>query len=145
CRPPAATREITEPPDVEMWNLPLDASGERELILSIHKDSERYCFRYSLNGEEHNIAPTIRVRRGEHFALRLVNDLAGPARGEHVASTAIPACSPMMMPGAPAVKRAGYLNHTISDRYMHVSPADTNIHLHGFEGPAVDENVFLST
>jgi FtsP/CotA-like multicopper oxidase with cupredoxin domain len=145
CRPPAATRQIVEPPDVETWNLPIDASGERELILSVYKDSQRYCYRYSLNGEEHNVAPTIRVRRGEHFAIRIVNDLAGPARGARLASTAIPACGPMMMPATPAVEHAGYLNHTIADRYMHASPVDTNVHLHGFEGPPVDENIFLST
>ena len=28
---------------------------------------------------------------------------------------------------------------------MHGSPVDTNVHLHGFEGPPVDENIFLST
>jgi FtsP/CotA-like multicopper oxidase with cupredoxin domain len=145
CRPPAATREIVEPPDIETWNLPVDASGERELILAVYKDSQRYCYRYTWNGQEHNVAPTIRVRRGEHFAIRIVNDLAGPARGAHIASTAIPPCTPMMMPAAPAVQHAGYLNHTIEDRYTHGSRVDTNLHLHGFEGPAVDENVFLST
>ena len=145
CRPPAVTHDLVEPPDIETWNLPIDASGERELILAVYKDSQRYCYRYSFNGEEHNVAPTIRVRRGEHFAIRIVNDMAGSARGGHVASTAIPACSPMMMPAAPAVAHAGYLNHTIQDRYMRGSPVDTNVHLHGFEGPPVDENIFLST
>ena len=37
------------------------------------------------------------------------------------------------------------LNHTIDDSYMSVKPVDTNIHLHGFEGPAAEENIFLST
>jgi FtsP/CotA-like multicopper oxidase with cupredoxin domain len=145
CRPPAATRQIVEPPDVVVGNLPLDASGEHELILAVHKDSERFCYRYRLNGAEQNVAPSIRVHRGEHFALRIVNDLAGPSSGERVASSALPPCSPMNMPAAPAVARAGYLNRTIEDSYIHGSPADTNIHLHGFEGPPSEENVFLST
>ena len=39
----------------------------------------------------------------------------------------------------------GYLNHTIDDRWMAMAPIDTNIHLHGYEGPESEENIFLST
>ncbi|MGH8361888.1 MAG: multicopper oxidase domain-containing protein, partial [Gammaproteobacteria bacterium] len=39
----------------------------------------------------------------------------------------------------------GYLNHVIDDRYFAPKPIDTNLHLHGFEGPASEENIFLST
>jgi len=46
CRPPAVTHDLVEPPDVETWNLPVDASGERELVLAVYKDSQRYCYRY---------------------------------------------------------------------------------------------------
>ena len=51
----------------------------------------------------------------------------------------------MAMPSARTIHYVGYLNHTIDDRYMHAHPVDTNIHLHGFEGPADEENIFLST
>jgi FtsP/CotA-like multicopper oxidase with cupredoxin domain len=145
CGPVAITRDMVEPPNVEVWNLPVDASGEHELILAVHHDGARYCYRYALNGAAQTVAPTIRVRRGEHFAIRIVNDLTTPSKGEHVASTAIPACMPMAMPAPITVHYVGYLNHTIDDRHMHVRPVDTNLHLHGFEGPASEENIFLST
>src|SRR5579862_2730266 len=94
CAPPAGAQELVDPPNVEVWNLPLDAQGEHELILAVHhggKDTnERYCYRYRWNGIVQTIAPTIRVHQGEHFAIRIVNDVAGQSKGEHVASTAIP-------------------------------------------------------
>ncbi len=136
---------LVEPPNVEVWNLPRNASGERELILAVHRSAGRYCYRYTLNGQVQTVAPVIRVRRGEQFALRIVNDLAGESPGEHVASTQISACMPMLMPNAALTHYVGYLNHTIDDRYMKPPHLDTNIHLHGFEGPADEENVFLST
>jgi FtsP/CotA-like multicopper oxidase with cupredoxin domain len=49
------------------------------------------------------------------------------------------------MPLPRAIPRVGYLNHTIDDRYLRMPETDTNVHLHGFEGPAAEENVFLST
>ncbi|MGH8115661.1 MAG: multicopper oxidase domain-containing protein, partial [Rhodanobacteraceae bacterium] len=130
-----------------MWQAPVDASGEHELILAAHTDDggNRFCYVYRWRGVVHYVAPAIHMRRGETFAIRLVNDLDGPSPGETVPSTAIPACKPMHMPPAPVQHWVGYLNHTIDDRYFSVQPIDTNLHLHGFEGPASEENVFLST
>jgi suppressor of ftsI len=137
------TRELVEPPDVDLWKMPLDANGEHELILSVHKDGDRYC--YVWNGAVQAIAPTIRTMRGEHFAIRIVNDLDGPSRGERVPSTAIPPCMPMHMPPSDLQHHVGYLNHTIDDLWMKHGGNDTNLHLHGFEGPPSDEDVFLSS
>jgi FtsP/CotA-like multicopper oxidase with cupredoxin domain len=145
CGPPLTGREIARPPDVEMWNAPLDAQGEHELILAVHKDGDRYCYRYTWNGVTETVAPTIRVKRGERFAIRIVNDIAAQSKGETVPSTALPACKPMMMPDAPVHYWVGYLNHTIDDRRMPIAGLDVNLHLHGFEGPAAMENVFLSS
>jgi FtsP/CotA-like multicopper oxidase with cupredoxin domain len=149
CGPFNGSRELVEPPDVEVWKLPLNAAGEHELILAVRTDgegsSQRFCYRYEWNGAAQTIAPTIRVRRGEHFALRVVNEIAAPSAAEHIASTAIPACMPMAMPTPVTNHYVGYLNHTIDDRWMRLSPVDTNIHLHGYEGPESEENIFLST
>jgi FtsP/CotA-like multicopper oxidase with cupredoxin domain len=149
CGPLGGPRELVEPPDVEVWSLPLNATGEHELILAVHTDgrgaTQRFCYRYVWNGAVQTVAPTIRVRRGEHFAIRVVNDIGGPSKAEHVSSAAIPACMPMAMPAPATNHYVGYLNHTIDDRFMHVPPIDTNLHLHGYQGPASDENVFLST
>jgi FtsP/CotA-like multicopper oxidase with cupredoxin domain len=134
-----------EPPDVDVWKLPVDASGEHELILSVHQDGDRYCYRYVWNGAVQTIAPTIRTMRGEHFAVRIVNDLAGASRGENVSSAKIPSCMPMPMPKAATQHHVGYLNHTIDDRWMKHGGVDTNLHLHGFEGPPAQENIFLSS
>jgi len=143
------SHQLREPPNVEVWNLPVDANGEHELILSVHRDghgaSERYCYRYVLNGAVQNVAPVIRVHPGERFAIRVVNDIKGPSAGETVASNAIPPCMPMAMPATVTHHYVGYLNHTIDDRYMSMPAIDTNLHLHGFEGPASEENPFLST
>lgn len=141
---------FAEPPDVDVAELPLNASGEHELILAARGDGHRFCYAYTTGGVMHIAAPTIRVARGQHFALRLVNELAGKSRGATAASTAIPGCMPMAMrqmrmPAAPVLHYVGYMNHVIDDRFMKVRPIDTNIHLHGFEGPADQENVFLST
>jgi FtsP/CotA-like multicopper oxidase with cupredoxin domain len=149
CGPFGASRELVEPPDIEVWKLPLNAGGEHELILAVRTDgkglSQRFCYRYEWDGAVQTAAPTIRVRRGEHFALRVVNEISAPSTGAHVASTAIPACMPMAMPAPITHHYAGYLNHTIDDRWMAMAPVDTNIHLHGYEGPESEENVFLST
>ncbi len=149
CGPFGGSRELVEPPDVDVWKLPLNASGERELRLAVHTDghgdSLRYCYRYVLDGTIETVAPTIRVHRGEHFAIRIVNDIGGPSKGESVASSALPPCMPMAMPPPTTNHYVGYLNHTIDDRWMHASPIDTNLHLHGFQGPASEENVFIST
>ena len=146
CGVATATGPISEPPQIDVWKLPRDAAGRNELILSVHRDRSRFCYRYTANGATQTEAPTIRVRRGERFALRIVNELAGPSRGASAASTALPKCLPNPMPmDMPAGHYVGYLNHEIDDRFMRVKPVDTNIHLHGFEGPAAQENVFLST
>ncbi|MGA9853440.1 MAG: multicopper oxidase domain-containing protein [Gammaproteobacteria bacterium] len=136
---------IVEPPDVDMWNAPVDASGDHELILVVHRDDDRFCYRYHWNGAVQTVAPAIHVRRGEQFAIRIVNDIASQSLGESAPSTAISACKPMTMPSAPVQHWVGYLNHVIDDRYFHVAATDTNLHLHGFEGPASEENIFLST
>jgi suppressor of ftsI len=149
CGPFGGPRELVEPPDVEVWTLPVNASGEHELILTVRADgkgdSARYCYSYALNGTEYSVAPTIRVRRGEHFALRVVNEIVGPSKAATVASSAIPTCMPMSMPALTTNHYVGYLNHTIDDRWMKMAPVDTNIHLHGYQGPAAEENIFLSS
>ena len=149
CGPRALSSELVEPPNVEVWKLPVNAQGEHELILAAHTDGHgaaiRYCYRYEWNGTVQTMAPTIRVRRGEHFAIRIVNDIAEQSKGERLASSAIPPCMPMAMPAPFTNHYVGYLNHTIEDRYMHVSPVDTNLHLHGFEGPESEEQIFVST
>jgi FtsP/CotA-like multicopper oxidase with cupredoxin domain len=145
CSAPARTSELVEPPDVEAWTLPVNAAGVHELILAVHKDGDKFCYHYALDGSLQTVAPTIRVRRGERFAIRIVNDISGPSRGEHVSSTRIAPCMPMAMPAGTTLTHVGYLNHTINDRYMPVTVLDTNLHLHGFEGPASEEDVFLST
>ena len=138
---------VSEPQAVDMWDAPVDASGQHELILAAHTDESgnRFCYVYRWQGVVHYIAPAIHMRRGESFAIRLVNDLDGLSPGETVPSTEIPPCKPMYMPPAPVQHWIGYLNHTIDDRFFKVKPTDTNLHLHGFEGPAPEENVFLST
>ncbi len=145
CAPPPQSHDIIEPPNVDVRDLPLNDRGEHELILAVHRDGERFCYRYSWHGAVQTVPPAVHVRPGEHFALRIVNDIAGQSAGEHVAAGAIPKCMPMPMPAGPVVRYVGYLNHTMSDRYIHLPPLDTNIHLHGFQGPADQENVFLST
>ena len=149
CGPTAAPRELAEPPDVDVAKLPRNAAGEHELILTVHTDgrglAQRYCYTYVWNGAAQTVAPTIRVHRGEHFAIRIVNDIAGTSKADRLASTAIPECMPMAMPAPTTNHYVGYLNHTIDDRYMAAPPGDTNLHLHGYEGPELEENIFLST
>jgi FtsP/CotA-like multicopper oxidase with cupredoxin domain len=147
--PPVCGAPLTgafgEPPRTDMWTLPKDAGGRNELILGVHKDRDRYCYRYKLDGTVHTVAPLIVVRRGEGFDLRIANDISSQSRGEFVASNVLPRCMPMGMPHAQVVHYTGYLNHQIDDAYMPKLAVDTNIHLHGFQGPASEENVFLST
>ena len=136
---------IVPPQDLELWKAPLDAAGDHELTLAVHRDGNRFCYRYTWQGVVHTVAPVIHVRRGERAAIRIVNDIPGQSPGESVPSSEIPACKPMLMPAAPAQHWVGYLNHVIEDRDFKVPAIDTNLHLHGFEGPASEENVFLST
>ncbi len=138
---------LTEPPIVEVADLPRNATGEPELILAVHADtSKRFCYTYRADGVEHIAAPTIRVRRGQRFALRIVNDITAPSAGERVSSKALQPCMPAMSMGrTPAAHYAGYFNHTIDDSWYPKAAVDTNIHLHGFQGPADQEDIFLST
>jgi hypothetical protein len=145
CTVTKLSSELSEPPDVDVSSLPIDASGERELIIGVHSHGDVFCYRYTLNGVTYIAAPTIRVHRGEHFALRIANDIRGQSKGEFAASSSLPPCKPMSMPEAHITHYVGYLNHTLDDIWMPKLAVDTNIHLHGFEGPASEENVFLST
>lgn len=147
CGPMAPSPVLVEPQAVDMRDAPIDASGEHELILAVHTDEggNRFCYVYRWQGVVHTTAPAIHVQRGERFAIRIVNDISSQSLGESVPSTAIPACKPMTMPAAPVQHWIGYLNHAIDDRDFQMKPVDTNLHLHGYEGPAPEENVFLST
>lgn len=145
CGAPSLTRTIVEPPNVDVSALPLNAGGEHELILAVHRAGAQFCYRYRWNGAAQTVAPVLRVHRGEHFALRVVNDIASPSAGERASSRDITPCMPMAMPPAPVHHYTGYLNHTIDDRFFKMPPLDTNFHLHGFIGPASEEDIFVST
>ncbi len=149
CGALGGSHQFAEPPDVDVWTLPVNAGDEHELILTVHTDgqalNQRFCYHYVEDGVEQTVAPTIRVRRGEHFAIRVVNEIGGPSKAARLASTQIPPCMPMPMPTSAVTHYVGYLNHTIDDRFMPTGALDTNLHLHGYQGPASEENVFLST
>lgn len=145
CGPQVSSTTLVDPPNVMVRELPRNATGEHELILAVHQGTNGLCYRYRWNGLVQSAPPTILVHRGERFALRLVNDLTWPSRGESIASTALPACMPMNMRGIASATYAGYLNHPVLDRTFEKMRSDTNIHFHGFEGPAEQENIFLST
>jgi FtsP/CotA-like multicopper oxidase with cupredoxin domain len=126
--------------------MPVDAAGEHELVMSVHREKTVFCYRYRVNGGVATGSPTIRLHRRDRFDLRIVNDIVSQSKGEYVASTAIPPCKPMAMPASATVHHyTGYLNHVVDDRYFSMKPADTNFHFHGFIGPAMEENIFLST
>ncbi|MBS0381484.1 MAG: multicopper oxidase family protein [Proteobacteria bacterium] len=149
CGPTTRAMTMVEPQAVDMWEAPVDASGEHELILAVHTDAStgQFCYTYRWQGVVHTTAPAIHVRRGERFAIRIVNDIADQSPGEGVPSTDIPPCKPMQMsmPNSQVQHWVGYLNRVIDDRWFATKPVDTNLHMHGFEGPASEENVFLST
>lgn len=129
-----------------MANQPRNAAGVPELVLAVHRQGERFCYRYTVDGIAQWVAPTILVRRGERFAIRIVNDSTSPSKGERAPSSRIAPCMPMTMPvGVPVDRFSGYLNHTIDDRLWKIKPVDTNLHLHGFQGPPSEEDIFLST
>ncbi|MEO9097732.1 MAG: multicopper oxidase domain-containing protein [Candidatus Baltobacteraceae bacterium] len=109
------------------------------------RDGDRFCYRYTLAGAGENRAPILRVRRGERFALRIVNELDGPAPGATMAASAIPRCMPQPMPSMLPVSYVGYMNHPTQSRAMPMKDVDANVHLHGFQGSPEQENVFLST
>lgn len=137
---------LAEPPLVRMQSLPVNAQGLHELVLHVANDKDRFCYRYRWNGEDRWIAPTISVHRGERFALRLINDLPAPAPSSAYAPTLQP-CMPMPMPTQHAKTQVfvGYLNHTFQPHFVPMRATDVNLHLHGFQGPPQQEDVFLST
>lgn len=145
CGTPVASGPISEPPQIEMSSLPLDDLQEHELILRVVRSGDRFCYRYLLDGVEEHTAPIMRVHPGERFALRMVDELDGPASGATMSASALPACKPMPMPQMPAQHFAGYLNHVIESRSMTTKDIDVNMHFHGFQGPAVQENIFVSS
>lgn len=146
CGQTSPSHAMVEPTDVDFTQLPRNASGERELILAVRATKDGiFCYHYRYRGIVRSGSPTLIVHRGEHFALRVVNDISSQSRGEFVASSALPPCTPMAMPPAPVHHYVGYLNHIIDDRFVKVAPVDTNFHLHGFIGPASQEDIFLST
>lgn len=145
CAPPRAPGELLEPPNVDVATLPLDDLGHHEIILRVARDGPRFCFHYTLNGTPQIVPPTLRVHRGEQFAIRLVNEISGAAPGAAMRTSALTACMPGPVMPAKVTTFSGYLNHTIYARSINVKPLDVNLHLHGFEGAPQEENVFLST
>jgi FtsP/CotA-like multicopper oxidase with cupredoxin domain len=154
CSSPVAAGVFADPPDVDVWRLPRVAGGDPEVILTVRRDAPAlpgpfaratFCYRYHRNGIDELLSPILRVHAGERFAVRVVNDIDGSSAGEDVPFDRIPPCKPMTMPDMPVRPYVGYLNHVAYDRAMRMKPVDTNIHFHGFEGPADQENVFLST
>lgn len=145
CGGPVSPGAIGEPPSIAMASLPLDDLGRHELVLHVRRDGQPFCYNYTFNGAPQHVAPVLRVHRGERFALRIVNDLTSIAPGGAMPASALAPCKPQPMAHMPAREYVGYLNHTIYARAMSTKDTDVNIHLHGFEGPASQENVFLST
>lgn len=142
---PAPAGPLAGLPQVDVSALPVDDRGQHELILLVRHDHDRFCFSFPQNGGMQTGAPVIRVHRGERFALRMVNEISGPAKGASLPASAILPCKPAAMPAMMPQKFVGYMNHTIYASQMNMRDVDVNIHLHGFEGPALQENVFLST
>jgi FtsP/CotA-like multicopper oxidase with cupredoxin domain len=138
-------RAVQHPPVIDMWRMPKNDLGVNELILSAHRDGARFCYNYQLNGVTHRQTPVIHVRPGEEFAIRLVNDIPSPAKGEYVDAGKLPQCMPMPVHEGPVEHYAGYLNHIVSERPIEMKPVDTNLHMHGFEGLESEDNTFLST
>lgn len=146
CGAPFAPGSLAQLPQVEMAAQPLNDLGRHELILHVVNAKDRFCYRYILGGEQQTVAPVIRVHRGETFAIRIVNEISGPAKGAAMAASALPPCSPMKMAMSDSHSFPGYLNHTqYYSANTAAKPTDVNLHLHGFQGPASQENVFLST
>jgi FtsP/CotA-like multicopper oxidase with cupredoxin domain len=145
CGGAIAAGTLLEPPNVDVATLPFDDLGRHELILRVVRDGRRFCFHYTLNGTPQIVAPTLRMHRGERFAIRLVNEISGPAPGATMKASLLAPCMPTPMTDEKVIAFSGYLNHTLYSRDMNMKPLDVNLHLHGFEGPPEQENVFLST
>ncbi len=145
CGTPIAAGTLVEPPQIEISTLALDDLGRHELIMQVVRSGDRFCYRYEFAGQLQHVSPILRVHRGERFSLRMVNGLAGPAPGLTMSASALPRCLPKAMAPMPPRPFVGYLDHTIYARQMPMPDIDVNLHLHGFEGPPQQENVFLST
>ncbi len=145
CAPIDSSGTVLHAPALEMWRMPKNDLGVNELILSAHRDGKRFCYNYQSGGVTHHQTPDIHVRPGEAFAIRLVNDIPSQAKGEYVNASSLPACMPMPVHEGPVKHYAGYLNHIVTERPFEMKPVDTNLHLHGYEGPESEDNVFLST
>jgi FtsP/CotA-like multicopper oxidase with cupredoxin domain len=145
CGIPLQSASLPALPQIEVSALPVDDQGLHEIILRVRRAGQRFCYRYTFNGAVHNVSPVLRVHRGERFALRIVNELSGPAPGATMNASALQPCLPAAMPAMKPRAFVGYLNHTLYERSSVMPPTDVNIHLHGFQGPASQENIFLST
>ncbi len=145
CSGPLHSGAIEEPPQVVVSSLPANDAGVHELVLRVVRQGDRFCYRYTLGGIEQRRAPTLRVRRGETFAIRLVNELRGYAPGATMPASALAPCRPSMMPAAAAESVQGYMNHTAIARPMAMKDVDVNLHMHGFQGSEAQENIFVST
>jgi FtsP/CotA-like multicopper oxidase with cupredoxin domain len=131
-----------------MKEMPLDDRGFHELVLAAHEVRDRFCYHYWQDGVERIGSPAIHVYPGETFAIRIANDIGAPSPGERLAASKLESCMPPMRMAsmyAPVDHYVGYLNHIIDDRYMKLSDADTNLHLHGFQGAAQQDDPFEST
>ncbi len=145
CGAPVAPGPLVQPPQIEASSLPPNDLGVHELVLGVARAGDRFCYRYALDGVEQNAAPVLRVHRGERFAVRIVNEISTPAAGAHVAASALTQCMPAAMAMPKTTAFVGYLNHMMYASYAPMSDTDVNLHLHGFEGPPEQENIFLST
>lgn len=145
CEATLGTGQLVEPPQIDVGTLPLDDLGRHELVLRVARDGARFCFHYELDGVPQIVPPTLRMHRGERFAIRLVNEISGPAPGATMKASTLAPCMPAPMTDEKIVAYSGYLNHTVYARIMKMEPLDVNLHFHGFEGPPEQENVFLST
>jgi FtsP/CotA-like multicopper oxidase with cupredoxin domain len=145
CAASSAPGPIAEPPAVEVASLAKDDRGRPELVLRVDHDGDLFCYRYALDGVTRNLPPVLRMHQGDRFDLRIVNELAGPAPGANMQASQLPRCHPAAMPDVMTRHFVGYLNHPTLLQRMSMPPVDVNMHLHGFEGAAEEENVFLST
>src|SRR5579863_136477 len=116
CGVPVPSGLLAEPPQIQVGSLPRNDRGNPELILRVVRQGDRFCYRYILNGQPEEQAPILRVHRGETFAIRLVNELQGTARGATPAASALQRCWPRQMPMMSAKTFNGYMNHTLEDR-----------------------------
>lgn len=128
-----------------MTTLPHDDLGWPELILRVRQRGERFCYRYDYDGQTQHRAPIMVVHPGDRFAVRVVNELVGPATGATLPASKLPPCKPRAMPDTVPRPFVGYFNHAIEARAMKMSDTDVNMHFHGFIGPPSEENIFLST